>query len=149
MWPDVLTKVVWRTLIVVAGFNALSAVAGAVALLLTDGLGMPRSFLDNSPFTSFLWPALLLLVVIGGTQAVATMLLLTREAAAFLWSAIAGFGMIIWILVETIIIQGFSWLQGIYFATGVVELMLVLALLGIVPWLPRLELRTDTGSGQA
>ena len=111
-------------------------------MFLTDGLGMPHSFLDNSPFASFFWPAFLLLVVIGGTQTLATMLLLGRRVSALLWTAVAGFSMIIWILVETIMIRGFSWLQGIYFTTGVVELILVLALLGIVPWLPRIKLGT-------
>ncbi len=37
-------------------------------------------------------------------------------------------------------IQGFSWLQGLYFTTGIVELILVLALLGIAPWLPRIKM---------
>ncbi len=50
--------------------------------------------------------------------------------------------LIIWILVETVVIQGFSWLQGIYFTTGVAELALVLAALGIVSWLPRVDLGT-------
>ncbi|MBG0738038.1 hypothetical protein IV500_01120 [Paeniglutamicibacter antarcticus] len=48
--------------------------------------------------------------------------------------------MIIWILVETVMIQGFSWLQGILFTKGVLELVLILVLLGVVPWLPRREL---------
>ncbi|MDQ4490642.1 hypothetical protein RBS60_10560 [Sinomonas sp. ASV486] len=120
-----------------AVFNALSAVAGGVGMLLTDGLGMPRSFLDNSPFNSFLVPALILLIVIGGTQTLATVLLIGRRASALLWTAVAGFAMLIWILTETVMIQGFSWLQALYFATGGVELILVLALLGIVSWLPR------------
>jgi len=38
-------------------------------------------------------------------------------------------------------IQAFGWLQLLYFATGVLEVALVLAVLGIVSWLPRIELR--------
>ena len=108
-------------------------------MFFTDGLGMPLSLLDNSPFTSFFWPAVLLLIAIGGTQTLATVLLLRRTVSALLWTSIAGFGMIIWILVETILIQGFSWLQGIYFTTGLAELVLVLVLLGVVPGLPGIE----------
>ncbi len=118
-------------------FNALSAVGGGIAILATNGMGMPRSMLANGPFTSFAWPGIVLLVVIGGTQAVAVMTLLARAASALLWTAIAGFGMVVWIFVETGIIAGISWLQVIYFATGILQLALVLALLGIVRWLPR------------
>jgi hypothetical protein len=49
-----------------------------------------------------------------------------------LLSAIAGFGMLIWIFVELAIIRRYSWLQAAYFALGVMELILVFALLGIV-----------------
>ena len=49
--------------------------------------------------------------------------------------------MIIWIFVETGIIAGISWLQVIYFATGTTQLILVLALLGVVGWLPRAPLQ--------
>lgn len=139
----ILTRIAWRALVIVAWFNALSALAGGIAMIFTDGLGMPRSFLDNSPFTSFLVPALILLVVIGGTQALATVLLLRRRPSSLLWAAVAGFAMIIWILTETVMIQAFGWLQLLYFATGAVELALVLAVLGIVSWLPRIELRQE------
>jgi len=45
----------------------------------------------------------------------------------------AGFGMLIWIFVELAMIRQYSWLQAVYFARGVLELSLVLALLGIAP----------------
>jgi len=124
-------------LLVVSAFNALSAVGGGVAILATGGLGMPLSMLSSGPFSSFTGPGLILLIVIGGTQSAATVLLLRRRPSALAWAAVAGPGMIIWIFVETGIIAGISWLQVLYFATGVLQLALVLALLGIVAWLPR------------
>ena len=134
-----LTKVAWRALLVVTLFDALSAIGGGVAMLLTDGLGMPKRFLDDSPFGSFVIPAIILITVLGGTQALAALLLIARRPSALLWSAIAGLGMIIWILVETVFVRGFGLLQGLYFGTGVHEVALVLALLGIVSWLPRMR----------
>ena len=131
------------SLVVVTVFNALSALAGGVAVAAADGFGMPYSMLTNGPFTSFLWPGIILLVVVGGTQVIAAALLLARRESALLWSAVAGFGMLIWILVETGIIAGLSWLQALYFATGALQLILVLALLGVVAWLPRRPLRTS------
>lgn len=125
------------TLVVLTVFNALSAIGGGIAILVTGGLGMPLSMLAHSPFASFTGPGLILLAVVGGTQAAASALLLLRKETAFAWTAIAGIGMTIWIFIETGIIAGISWLQVLYFTTGVAQLVLVLALLGVVRWLPR------------
>ncbi|MEA5455170.1 hypothetical protein SPF06_10600 [Sinomonas sp. JGH33] len=140
MRGEKLTRLEWRLAIAVAGFNALSAIGGGAGALLTDGLGAPRSILDSTPFRSFVLPALILLVVVGGTQTVAAVQLVRRAPSSLLWSAVAGFGMIIWITTEVMMILGFSWLQVLYFAAGVLQLALTFALLGIVSWLPRLEL---------
>ena len=129
------------SLVVVTVFNALSAVGGGIAVVATDGIGMPYSMLANGPFTSFLWPGIILLLVVGGSQSLASVLLIARRESALLWTAVSGFVMIIWIFVEIGIIAGFSWLQALYFATGALQLVLVLALLGIVAWLPRAPLR--------
>lgn len=130
----------WGALLV-AAFNALSAVAGGIGMLATNGLGMPLSALAGGPFTSFLIPAVVLIVVVGGTQTAAALLLIARRESGLLWSAVAGLGMLIWIFVETIIIRGGSWLQVLYFTTGTAQVALVLALLGVVSWLPRVPLR--------
>jgi hypothetical protein len=129
------------SLVALTGFNALSAIAGGIAVFVTDGLGMPVSFLASGPFTSFTWPAVILVVVVGGSQVLAGGLLLARREASLLWAAVAGFVMLVWIFVETIIIGGGSFLQVLYFATGGVQIILVLALLGVVAWLPRQPLR--------
>ena len=55
------------------------------------------------------------------------------EGAALLLSAVAGFGMLIWIFVELALIRHYSWLQAAYFGLGALELILVLVLLGIIP----------------
>lgn len=141
MSPTALRSLAFWSLVVVTVFNALSAIGGGIAVVATDGIGMPYSMLANGPFTSFLWPGVILLLVVGGSQALAAVLLLARRESAPLWSAVAGFVMIIWIFVEIGIIAGFSWLQALYFATGALQLVLVFALLGIVAWLPREPLR--------
>lgn len=137
-----LRRLSYWTLVVVGVFDALSAVGGGIAILATGGtgMGMPISMLDNGPFDSFFWPGVVLLAIVGGTHVAAAVLLLLRRESALVWMAVAGFGMIIWIFVETGIIAGISWLQIIYFTTGTIELVLVLALAGIVDWLPRAPL---------
>jgi hypothetical protein len=125
-----------RALLFLLAFGSLSAIGGAVALLLTNGLGMPLAMLNGSPFSSFVVPALVLLVVVGGTQTLGLTLLVRHAPPALLWSAVAGFGMIIWILVETVTIQGFSVLQAVYFALGILQLALVIGVLWIYRQLP-------------
>lgn len=89
--------------------------------------------LSGSPFTSYAVPGLILGFLVGGTQLAAAIALLRSRCSALLLSAIAGFGMIIWIFAELAIIRQYSWLQSVYFAHGALELILVLLLLGICP----------------
>ena len=136
-----LRKVVYWSALVVTVFNALSAVGGGIAVLVSGGtgMGMPLSMLHGL-FPNYTAPGVILLVVIGGTQVAATALLVARREAALLWTAVAGVSMLIWILVETGIIAGTSWAQLLYFGTGMVQVVAVLALLGVVAWLPRAAL---------
>ncbi|WP_146340677.1 hypothetical protein [Nesterenkonia sp. NBAIMH1] len=124
-----LIRLAWRITVGVTLFNAVTAVAGGVAIVLTGGLGMPASMLSNSSFDSFLWPGIILVVIVGGTQLVAAVLTIARQSSAPLWVAVAGCSMVIWIFVETVLIEGFSWLQGLYFATGLLQLILVIGIL--------------------
>jgi hypothetical protein len=122
-----------RILTVLAVFGALSALVGAVLAIAANGAGVPLVYLKNSPFTSYFIPGLILGVVVGGTQLAAAIALLAKRDVALLLSALAGFGMLIWIFVELALMQQFSWPQAAYFILGGLELVLVLALLGIVP----------------
>lgn len=126
-------RIVVGTLAALAVFGALSAFYGCVLALAFDGAGVPLEHLAQSPFTSYVVPGLILGVVVGGTQLAAALALLLKRRVALLLSAVAGFGMVIWIFVELAIIRLYSWLQAAYFTLGVLEVGLVLALLGIAP----------------
>lgn len=132
---------VYWSAIALSVFNAVSAIAGGIGILVSDGLGMPTSFLASGPFTDFTVPGLILLIVVGGSQAVSAWLLIVRSESALLWTAVAGSALIIWIFVETALISTISWLQVVYFVTGGAQIIAVDALLGIVAWLPRRPLR--------
>jgi hypothetical protein len=143
-------------LIALLVFNALSAFGGAVLAIVFNGAGVPLDLLAGTWFPSFLGPGLILGVVVGGTQAAAAFALLTRRHWARLAAAVAGFAMLIWIFTELAMI-GYSWLQSAYFGLGTLELILVLALLGIAPAIvspvivghPALEGVTSTGPHEA
>ncbi|MEO6310536.1 MAG: hypothetical protein ABIO33_07600 [Leifsonia sp.] len=128
-------------------FGAVSSFAGAVLAFNADSFGVPLEFLAKTPLTSFVVPGLILGGIVGGTQLTAAIAMLTRRRSALLWSAVSGFGMMIWIFVEMAIIETYSWLQTLYFGLGASELILLLALLGIAPtlaspWLTRPPHRT-------
>lgn len=130
----VLPRTLVRVLLIVVGvFNTVSAVAGAIGLLTPGSMGLPLDIIE--PFTSYFWPAMILLVVIGGTQGLAVLAELRHWRTAAFWGAFAGFAMIIWIFVELAIMGGYSPLHGIFFVTGVAQLALVVALLDAVPGL--------------
>lgn len=122
----------WRpVLLTVTAFNAVSAVGGGIALILFDGLGMPKSWLAGTPLTYPL-AGLALLALVGGTQVLALVLLLKRSPRAPLASTVAGFGMTVFLGVELLVVPGRTLLQALYGATGLAQLGLVLALLGVL-----------------
>ncbi len=131
--PHVSTVIAARTLVALLFFGALSSFVGAVIGVAANGAGVPLSYLDHTPFTSFVLPGLILGVVVGGTQLGGAIALLAKHRQGPLLATVAGFGMLIWIFAELAILRQYSWLQTGYFALGGVELILVLALLGVVP----------------
>jgi hypothetical protein len=133
-----------RTLVALETFGAFSALIGAILALVFNGAGVPLAYLANSPFSSFAVSGLLLGFVIGGTQIAAAVALIRRNRWGLLLSAIAGFGMLIWIFAELAIIEQYSWLQTLYFVHGGLEVVFVLVLLGVAGVRP-LDLQAGRG----
>ncbi|MFB2580446.1 hypothetical protein ACEXQD_04280 [Herbiconiux sp. P15] len=118
-------------------FGAVSAVGGGILGVAFGGAGVPLEYLEGTPFTSFVWPGLILGVVIGGTQSVAAIAVLRRHPLAMAAASVAGFGMILWIFAELAILAEYSPLQTVYVALGIIELLLVLRLAGVFTLTPR------------
>lgn len=129
------------TLLFVQAFVAVTSLLGGAALVagsLLDWsdspMAIPASYLEGSPFTSFVVPGLALAVVVGGTHVLAFVMVARRMRWAMLASAVAGFGVLVWIFVQMIYIP-FSFLQLTYFALGIAELAAVLVQLDVLhPW---------------
>ncbi|NNH03751.1 hypothetical protein HLA99_07815 [Microbacterium ulmi] len=103
------------------------------------GAGVPLQWLDGTPFDSFVWPGLVLGVIVGGSQALAVVAQHRRLRVAWGLHAAAGLVMMIWIFVEIALMLVWSPLQGVYFATGLVQTVLAVLALGAwpVPFLAR------------
>ena len=106
-----------RTVISLHLFNAVSAVGGGIALV-AGGLAVPTVVLRHTPFESFVVPGIFLAVVIGGSATIGATALLVNWRRATVISAAAGAVMVGWIAGETVLVEGFSWLQGLYLLTG-------------------------------
>ncbi|MEO6956796.1 MAG: hypothetical protein ABI137_08645 [Antricoccus sp.] len=117
----------------VAWFNLLSALAGMVGLTLGGGLGFPLEWIEGSGFTSYFWPGIILGVLVGGSQTLALIAQYGRFALAWALHAAAGLIMMIWIFVEIAMMLEWSPLQGIYFATGLIQTVLAVLALGAWP----------------
>ena len=106
-----------RTLLGLHLFNAVSAVGGGIALA-AGLLGVPVTLLRHTPFDSFVVPGIFLAVIIGGSATIGATALLNQRPRALVTSGAAGAVMVGWILGETLLLEGFSWLQGVYLLTG-------------------------------
>ncbi|HSP52713.1 MAG TPA: hypothetical protein VLO00_07445 [Cryobacterium sp.] len=128
---------IWRIpLLVLQGFLALTSWAGGLALMFGPSLGSfgitpPAELLEGTPFDSYLLPGLVLFGVVGGTHLVAFVLLWRWHRLAAAAASVAGFGLLIWVFVQMVIIP-FSFLQAVYFGAGLLELVLVLLLLDVL-----------------
>lgn len=123
----------WAGLLAVGWFNLMSALVGGVGLVVSNGMGMPLAWLRGSPFESYVGPGLILLLVVGGTQALAVLLQQRRRPWYPAAAGVAGFGLVIWIHVEVVILPDYSVLHTLYFGSGTLQLMLLLLCLGILP----------------
>jgi len=126
------TKTARNILIFLLAFLALSTLGGGGALIVSPSGkllgGLPLSMLEHSPFPNFLVPGIILFLVLGITPAFLIYALLKKPANKFAeyfnffkdmywawsFSIYVAFALIIWIQVETIFVQGVSWLQTFY-----------------------------------
>jgi hypothetical protein len=112
-------------LILIHGFISTSAIFSGFFIVKTNGLNIPQSLLENTPFRSFIIPGLILTIIVGGTQLIAGIFQLRNNKYASEVSAVAGFGIMIWIYTQLSMILQFHWLQSLYFYLGIVILILV------------------------
>jgi hypothetical protein len=110
----------------------LGAVGGGGALIVSPSGkligGLPLSILKDSPFPDFLIPGIILFFILGVTPGILVYALIKKPSNKFAerlniftdmywawtFTIYVAFALIIWIQVETIVIQGVSWLQTFY-----------------------------------
>lgn len=124
-------RIEYVLLVVLDAFLALTAAAGGIGLL-TGTLAPGVQLLQGSPFTSYTIPGLALLVLVGGSALVATILLLRRQRWGALASGFTGVMIMGFELVEVLVIGSEAGLarnlQLFYFGLGLIMAIIAAAL---------------------
>ena len=124
-------KVVRAIAIATLAFLGIGAAAGGLMLIADPTgkrIGMPLSFLDHSPFQSFLIPGIILLVANGILSLLIMAATIRRSAGYGWWVAFQGCVLTGWITVEVIMMRVAAWPHYIYWGIGLVLIVTGLAL---------------------
>jgi hypothetical protein len=138
-----LSKFLSGLLIFLLGFLSLSAIVGGILLILSpqgSGIEMPIKLLDNSPFKNFLIPGIILLVIFGlipiyiiyalkkkpENRFMQKLNLLHDHHFAWTFAVYTGFGQIIWINVQTLIMNSVVIIHTFYSSLGILIVCIAL-----------------------
>lgn len=116
----------------------LGAVGGGLALVLEpsgSNLGIPLEVLKSSPFSTFLVPGIVLLIVNGFGSLVGATASFTRYWRAGEIAIALGLFLVAWIMFQVYWFAAFHWLHALYLSIGLLELVL--------GWLLRKVLRRE------
>jgi hypothetical protein len=116
---------IYRVFVSLLLFNGVTAVAGGASLI-AEVNNPPLSYLESSPFGSYVIPGLILAVVVGGSSLLAAWYVIKKYSGAASLSLASGFIMLGWIVGELAFVQVFSLLQLIYISTGLAVVYLTL-----------------------
>jgi hypothetical protein len=121
-----------RALIALLALQALGAIGGGVGLVQdpVNNIGMPVSLLEGTPFSDYLWPGVILLVVVGIFPLGVLHGVLRRRLWGWWLALAAGGGLMIWIIVEGILLGYLSGAGiGLQIVYGLIGLLVVIAAL--------------------
>ncbi len=130
------------TIGIIAGFIALTAIGGGIAIL-TGIDPFPPEWLVGTPFPDYTIPALLLSVVVGGSALIAAIAIFMRGNKGLMAAMLAGAIMMGYIIVEVLILKqmppGPTPIEIFYFVLG-------LLLFGLGAYLWNVEVRQKSAS---
>lgn len=114
-------------LIILEFFNGLSGVTGGVGLIADPtaaALGMKLEWLQGTPFNNYMIPGIVLLTFNGLGNLAAAFLSIFRNRYRAHIALFFGVVMLIWIISQVAWIGYKSFLQPLYFSTGLIQAIL-------------------------
>lgn len=112
-------------------FIGLSGLAGGVGLIVEPSgafWGLPQQWLRGTPFSNYLVPGVVLLLVVGLGSLLGAATTFFRYPYAPEMAIVLGGLLIVWIIAQVMWIGPANWLQPFYFILGLAELALGLLL---------------------
>ena len=106
--------------------------SGLVMIINPDGsvFNLSPGLLENTPFSNYRIPGLLLALLVGGVNLTALFFIMQRHPGRYNWAIAGSFMISIWILVQLLLIQAAHWLQFIYLGIGVLIILIAYQLKG-------------------
>ena len=115
-------RYVWVA-VVLELFTALGAIPVGLSLVQDPtgaSIGLPKAWIEASPFGSYLVPGLYLLLMNGLGMLVLAVLSVARHPVAPWLTGVLGTGLLVWILVQLVVMPEVSPLQAIFGSIGIV-----------------------------
>ena len=109
-----------------------AALSGILMMINPDGtvLHLPSNLLKGSPFKDYFIPGILLAFMVGGVNLLALWRLFQGHRNQYNWAIAAGGITIAWIGTQVMMIHVVNWLHVLYFAFGVLSILLAYQLKG-------------------
>jgi hypothetical protein len=111
-------------LIAVEALVALAAIFGVVGLISNNAIHMEAEWLDGTPFNSWVWPGIFLLIVVALPMALAAVAEIGHNTLAYPTSLVAGAAQMAWIIVQWAVMQRYFFLQPVMLVAGSVVIAL-------------------------
>lgn len=114
---------IYRILFALHLFVGVGAFVGGLLTIMNpyEPLGMPVTYLQNSPFSNYLIPGILLFTVIGLGNIVSAIFVHRKHKFQGYVSTIFSGALMIWIVVQCIMINSVVFIHVFYFIVGLIE----------------------------
>lgn len=124
-------KKVYKILLVLHLFVGLGAMAGGSAAMLSpqSPMGMSTDVLNNSHFSDFLIPGIILFAVIGVGNIFSALMMFFKLKYQGYISSIFSFVLVIWIIVQCIMLRTIVGLHVIFLIIGLIQSIISISIL--------------------
>jgi hypothetical protein len=124
-------KILVRWITAIHLFIGTGAVIGGAAAVINpvSPLGMSVEMLKKGPFTSFLVPGLILLLLPGFGNFIAAFFMFRKAPCRGIISGMLGLIMVFWIVIQCVILESVGFLHVLFFLLGSAQGFLAFALL--------------------
>lgn len=108
------------TMVVLELFVGIGGIFGGLAMIRDplNPIGMTTDQISGSPFDTYTWPGILLLVLAGVSPCVLAVGLIARWRGALEISGAFGIGLMAWVGVQWVLLEDRLWLQPVIFGIG-------------------------------